>query len=451
MKISVIGAGYLGAVHAACMARIGHEVCAYDTDEGRIQKLSSGGSPFYEPGFDELLADALDSGRLRFTARSEEAVADATVHFVCVGTPQMPGSTAADVWYVDSAMRSVAANANCDGLIVGKSMVPVGTAQRLASELTATGSDGARLDVAWNPEFLREGKAIADTLRPDRLVFGVTSKQAEDTLIQVYGSLIDEGVPYLTADLATAEMVKVASNSFLATKISFINAIAEVCDAVGADVVKLADALGYDDRIGRRYLNAGLGFGGGCLPKDIRAFSARAGELGVSELFQFLHEVDKVNIRRREKAVAVACALVDGDFLGKSIAVLGAAFKPDSDDVRDSPALNVAAAKHLRGADVRVHDPKAVGNARATFPTLTYAAIAEEACRDVDLVVLATEWQEYFDIDPRSFRSVVRTPRLLDTRNALDREQWSAAGWDMHALGRGALPAARRRDQADVR
>jgi UDPglucose 6-dehydrogenase len=450
MKISVIGTGYLGAVHAACMARLGHEVCAYDTDAAKIEKLSAGSSPFYEPGFDELLADVLATGQLRFTSRADEAVSDATVHFVCVGTPQMAGSNAADVRYVDSAVRTIAANAKCDGLIVGKSTVPVGTAQRLVSELAVNDPAGPRLELAWSPEFLREGKAIADTLRPDRLVFGVTSERAENALLEVYRSIIDGGTPYLTADLATAEMVKVASNSFLATKISFINAIAEVCEAVGADVVKLADALGYDDRIGRRFLNAGLGFGGGCLPKDIRAFSARAGELGVGESLRFLHEVDKVNIRRREKAVAVACALVDGDFLGKSIAVLGAAFKPDSDDVRDSPALNVAAAMHLKGADVRVHDPKAVENAMARFPTLTYTAVAEDACRDVDLVMLATEWQQYLDIDPVSFRSIVRLPRLLDTRNALDHERWSAAGWDVHALGRGTLMPDLQNHQADA-
>jgi len=295
--------------------------------------------------------------------------------------------------------------------------------------------------VAWNPEFLREGKAIQDTLHPDRLVFGVTSEHAEKVLRQVYGRLIDEGIPYLTTDLPTSEMVKVAANSFLATKISFINAMAEVCELVNADVVTLARALGYDDRIGSRFLNAGLGFGGGCLPKDIRAFSARAGELGASDSLRFLHEVDKINVRRREKTVSVASALVGGEFLSKNIAVLGAAFKANSDDVRDSPALNVAASMHLRGADVRVHDPKAIANARARFPTLTYCDSVEEACRNVDLVVLATEWEEYCNIDPIAFRSVVRVPRLLDARNAIDREYWSSAGWQVYALGRGRLDA----------
>jgi UDPglucose 6-dehydrogenase len=438
MRMSVIGTGYLGAVHAVCMAHLGHDVVAYDTDASKIDMLSAGSSPFYEPGFDELLGTVLATGRLRFTKSPEEAVSGASVHFVCVGTPQLPGSDAADVQYVDGAFRMVAENADCDGLIVGKSTVPVGTAQRLAAELATS---PLRLELAWNPEFLREGKAIEDTLRPDRLVFGVTSEHAEKTLQEVYGPIIDAGTPHLTSDLATSELVKVAANAFLATKISFINAMAEVCDLVDADVVTLSRALGYDDRIGARFLNAGLGFGGGCLPKDIRAFSARAGELGASHTLRFLHEVDKINIRQREKAVEVARAAVGGEFLGKSIAVLGAAFKPNSDDVRDSPALNVAAAMHLKGADVRVHDPKAIENARARFPTLGYFDSAEAACRNADLIVLATEWEEYCTIDPVAFRSVVREPRLLDTRNAIDRQYWTDAGWQMFGLGRGGPKA----------
>ncbi len=440
MRMSVIGTGYLGAVHAACMAHIGHEVVAYDTDAAKIAALATGKSPFYEPGFDELLTEVLGTGRLRFTQSVAEAVSGASVHFVCVGTPQSSGSDAANVAYVDSAFRSVAVNADVDGLIVGKSTVPVGTAQRLAAEVAATSSPH-RLEVAWNPEFLREGKAIEDTLQPDRLVFGVTSEYAEKTLQEVYGSLLDAGTPHLTADLPTSELVKVAANAFLATKISFINAMAEVCEIVDADVVTLSRALGYDDRIGKRFLNAGLGFGGGCLPKDSRAFSARAGELGAADALRFLHEVDPINLRRREKAVSVARNLVGGEFLGKSIAVLGAAFKPNSDDVRDSPALNVAAAMHLKGADVRVHDPKAIDNAKARFPTLGYFATAEDACRNADLIVLATEWDEYCTIDPVAFRSVVKEPRLLDTRNAIDREYWSGAGWQVYSLGRGGLNA----------
>lgn len=441
MRMSVTGTGYLGAVHAACMARLGHDVVAYDTDASKIAMLSAARSPFFEPEFDELLAEMLDTGRLRFTHSAPEALSEAAVHFICVGTPQLPGSDAADVRYVDAAFATVFAHANCDGLVVGKSTVPVGTAQRLSAQASALYSPHA-LEIAWNPEFLREGMAIQDTLHPDRLVFGVITETAEKVLHEVYRGLIDAGTPYVTTDLQTAEMVKVAANSFLATKISFINAMAEVCEAADADVVTLARALGHDDRIGPRFLKPGLGFGGGCLPKDIRAFSARAGELGTSQALAFLHEVDKINIRRRERAVSLASALIGGDFLGKSIGVLGAAFKPNSDDVRDSPALNVAAAMHLKGADVRVHDPKAIANARTRFPTLTYCDTVEDACRNVDLVVLATEWDEYCSIDPIPFRSIVRVPRLLDTRNAVDSQEWSDAGWSVYALGRGVIDTA---------
>ena len=441
MKISVIGTGYLGAVHAACMAKIGHDVVAFDTNSARIEALSNARAPFYEPALDELLSEVLSTGRLRFTNSAEDAISDAAMHFVCVGTPQLPGSDAADLKYVDSAVQLVVDHANCDSLIVGKSTVPVGTAQRLQAIVSSSPNE-SRLEMSWNPEFLREGTAIEDTLRPDRLVFGVVSEYGEKLLMDVYSSIIEGGVPYITTNLPTSEMVKVAANSFLATKISFINAMAEICEIADADVVTLSRALGHDDRIGRRFLNAGLGFGGGCLPKDIRAFGARAGELGASDAVGFLREVDKINMRRREKAVSVAARLVGGSFLGVNVAVLGAAFKPDSDDVRDSPALNVAAAIHLKGASVRVHDPKAGVNARSQFPTLTYCDTVTTACSNADLVVLATEWEEYRTIDPASFRSLVRQPRLLDTRNVVDREYWTSAGWQVYALGRGTLNLA---------
>jgi UDPglucose 6-dehydrogenase len=439
MRLSVIGTGYLGTVHAACMARLGHEVAAHDVDQAKIAALSAGTAPFYEPGLDDLLTTELSSGRLRFTSSAADAIRGAAMHFICVGTPQCASSPAADLQYVEAAIAAVTEYADRPGLIVGKSTVPVGTAQRLA-ETIAQQPGSHHLELAWNPEFLREGKAVDDTLRPDRLVFGVgqqNSETAEKALREVYAAVIDAGTPHLTMDFATAELVKVAANSFLATKISFINAMAEICEAAGADVVSLSNALGYDERIGRRYLHAGLGFGGGCLPKDIRAFSARAGELGATSALTFLHEVDKINARRREKAVSVAAALLNEDFLDKRIAVLGAAFKPDSDDVRDSPALNVAASMHLRGADVRVHDPKAIANARARFPTLTYCDQIDDACRGVDLVVLATEWEVYRALDPSALRAVVRTPRVLDARHALDIGYWQAAGWTVGTLGRG--------------
>lgn len=436
MRMSVIGTGYLGAVHAACMASLGHQVVGYDTDLTKVEALSQAVSPFFEPEFEDLLKSALASGNLRFTSSAEDAIRGAEVHFICVGTPQQSGSDAADLSYVESAMQLIADFADGDGLVVGKSTVPVGTAQRLADTLSA---QTPGLEVAWNPEFLREGTAVKDTLHPDRLVFGVSSEDAEKTLLAVYGKTIEEGTPYITTDLATAEMVKVAANAFLATKISFINAMAEVCEVANADIVTLSQALGYDPRIGSRFLKAGLGFGGGCLPKDIRSFSARAGELGASDALTFLREVDKINMRRRDKVISIAGVMLGDDFLSHRIAVLGAAFKPNSDDVRDSPALNVAAAMHLKGAAVRVHDPKAIANARKQFPTLTYCSSVEDACRDTDLVVLATEWDEYRNIDPYVLSGVVRRPRLLDARNAVDHEFWSNAGWQVYGLGRGAL------------
>lgn len=441
LRLSVLGAGYLGAIHATCMAYLGHVVKVFDIDAAKIEMLARGQPPFYEPGFADLLGATLATDRLTFAASAEEATQDAEVHFICVGTPQQQGSDAADLRYVESAFQAIVSKATRPSVIVGKSTVPVGTAGRLAGALSGEGSP-LRLEVAWNPEFLREGTAIEDTLVPDRLVFGVESETSEKALLQVYKPLIEKGIPYVTTDLATSEMVKVAANSFLATKISFINAMAEICEVASADVVTLSRALAYDERIGGRFLNAGLGFGGGCLPKDIRAFSARAGELGAADAVSFLREIDKINLRRRERVVSVVGSIVAGDFLGKRIAVLGAAFKPNSDDVRDSPALSVAAAMHLKGASVRVHDPQAIENARKMYPTLTYCQSVEDTCCDADLIVLATEWEQYKQIDPTTFIDVVREPVLVDARNALEHTRWSEAGWRVHALGRGNLAAS---------
>jgi UDPglucose 6-dehydrogenase len=428
MRITVIGTGYLGAVHAACMADLGHDVLGVDVDPTKIEILAAGRTPFYEPGLSDVLARNVNAGRLRFTTSLSEAAEFGDVHFVCVGTPQQRGSYAADLRHVHAVIDGLAPHLTRKTLVVGKSTVPVGTAAELATRLPEVA------ELAWNPEFLREGFAVEDTLRPDRLVVGVTSSEADQTLREVYAQLLEAGVPYISTDLATAELVKVSANAFLATKISFINAIADVCDATGADVVTLADALGHDTRIGRRFLSAGLGFGGGCLPKDIRAFLARGEELGVS--LDFLKEVDEINMRRRERVVELTRELVGGSFLGATVAVLGAAFKPDSDDVRDSPALNVAAAIQLRGAQVRVHDPEALDNARALFPSLDYAREVAKACEGADVVLHLTEWQEYRELDPAQVAQVVRHPRILDGRNVLALDRWRDAGWTARGLGR---------------
>ena len=436
MKISVVGCGYLGAVHAASMAQIGHDVVGIDVDVAKIEALQLGKAPFYEPGFDELLAKTLGSGRLSFSTEFADA-ADAQVHFVCVGTPQKPREYAADLRYVEAAIQSLLPVLQPGALVVGKSTVPVGTAGRLA-ELVENKVPGAML--AWNPEFLREGFAVQDTLHPDRLVYGLPegddAERAHRLLDEVYATIVADGTPKVVTDYTTAEMVKTAANSFLATKISFINAMAELCEATGADVKQLADAIGYDDRIGRKFLNAGLGFGGGCLPKDIRAFMARAGELGADQALTFLREVDNINMRRRIRMVELAREVCDGSLLGKRIAVLGAAFKPDSDDIRDSPALNVAAQLQLQGANVRVTDPAAVENCRRTWPQLDYADSPEDAAERADAVLLLTEWKQYRELDPVRFGRVVAQKRVLDGRNALDRERWEAAGWSYRALGR---------------
>ena len=434
MRITVIGTGYLGAVHAACMAEIGHDVLGVDTDVSKITALGEGRAPFFEPELEDILLRAVGSGKLRFGTSLAEAGQFGDVHFICVGTPQLPGASGADLSHIEAVVDGLAPHLTRGCLMAGKSTVPVGTAARLAARIAELARPAAA-ELAWNPEFLREGFAVQDTLRPDRIVVGSTSDAADATLRAVYAPVLDAGTPYIATDLATAELVKVAANAFLATKISFINAVANVCDAAGADVMTLADALGQDTRIGRRFLSAGLGFGGGCLSKDIRAFLARADELGVGDSLQFLREVDKINVARRGLAVQVARELVGGSFTGRNVAVLGAAFKPDTDDVRDSPALSVAAAIQAEGAVVRVHDPRASYNARKVCPALDYAAEAVKACEAADVVLHLTEWREYREIDPVQLKSVVREPRLLDGRNVLPLDEWRAAGWTARTLG----------------
>ncbi|MFF4187993.1 UDP-glucose dehydrogenase family protein [Streptomyces sp. NPDC001691] len=436
LKITVIGTGYLGATHAAAMAELGFEVLGLDVVPEKIEMLGRGRVPMYEPGLEELLQKHVagiegSSGRLRFTTSWEEVGAFGDVHFVCVNTPQKHGEYACDMSFVDAAFGSLAPHLTDGALVVGKSTVPVGSAARLAAALP----EGVEL--AWNPEFLREGFAVDDTLHPDRIVVGVESERAEKLLREVYAGPVAEGSPFVVTDFPTAELVKTAANSFLATKISFINAMAEVCEAADGDVVKLAEAIGHDERIGKKFLRAGIGFGGGCLPKDIRAFMARAGELGADQALTFLREVDSVNMRRRGHMVELAREAVGGEtFLGKRVAVLGATFKPDSDDVRDSPALNVAGQIHLQGGQVTVYDPKGMDNARRVFPTLGYAPSAHEAVRGADVVLHLTEWREFRDLDPAELAKAAATRIILDGRNALDPVKWREAGWTYRAMGR---------------
>ncbi|MFB8775654.1 UDP-glucose dehydrogenase family protein [Streptomyces broussonetiae] len=442
LKITVIGTGYLGATHAAAMAELGFEVLGLDVVPEKIKMLQRGEVPMYEPGLEELLRRHVAgiegaSGRLRFTTDYAEVAAFGDVHFVCVNTPQRHGEYACDMSYVEAAFASLAPHLTGPALVVGKSTVPVGSADRLAAYLAEHAPAGADAELAWNPEFLREGFAVKDTLHPDRIVAGVRSERAEKLLREVYATPIEEGSPFVVTDFPTAELVKTSANSFLATKISFINAMAEVCEAAGGDVAKLAEAIGHDDRIGKKFLRAGIGFGGGCLPKDIRAFMARAGELGADQALTFLREIDSINMRQRGQMVELARqALGGGPFLGKRVAVLGATFKPDSDDVRDSPALNVAGQIHLQGGQVTVYDPKGMENARRIFPTLGYADTALDAVRGADVVLHLTEWREFRELDPAALGEVAAARVVLDGRNALDPEQWRRAGWTYRAMGR---------------
>jgi UDPglucose 6-dehydrogenase len=421
------------------MAELGHEVIGVDVDTAKLEKLAAGEVPFYEPGLDKVLKANVDAGRVRFTTSYEEAAEFADIHFIGVATPQKRGEFAADLTYVDSVVTKLAPLLTRPSVIFGKSTVPVGTAARLNAIVRRLAPVGDGAEVAWNPEFLREGFAVKDTLHPDRIVLGVDVDRpgrAEAVAREVYSTILEEGVPFVVTDLETSELVKTAANAFLATKISFINAMAEVCEAAGADVSELADAIGYDARIGRRFLNAGIGFGGGCLPKDIRAFMARAGELGANQALTFLREVDSINMRRRAKMMEMTREATGGSLIGARVAVLGAAFKPDSDDIRDSPALNIAGQIQLQGASVSVYDPKAIENSRRLFPTLDYASDVDQACRGADVTLVLTEWEEFRRLEPSDLDSIVRHRRIIDGRNCLDQAKWRSAGWDYRGMGR---------------
>ena len=434
-RISVIGTGYLGVTHAACMASVGHDVVALDVDENKVTSLAAGIVPFHEPGLPELLQESLAAGKIHFTTSWDDVAAEADVHFLCVGTPQSPESPAADLSQIKSAVQSLAPLLTKPCLVVGKSTVPVGTAKWISEYLVANSPAGQDVHLVWNPEFLREGFAVEDTLHPDRIVLGVKSDSDVQALTDIYATALEGSTPLVVTDYATAELVKVAANAFLATKISFINAFAYLADEVGADVGTLADAIGHDTRIGRRFLNAGIGFGGGCLPKDIRALQARADELGLSEHFEFLKNMDEVNKSRRDYVVELATRNL-GSLNGKTIAILGAAFKPDSDDIRDSPALDIAVMLAKAGANIRLHDPVALPQVRTRNLPIHAIDNVEEVFDGADLVLHLTEWKLYRELDPKIIGEKVAQKRIIDGRNCLDLNLWKNAGWQVTYLGK---------------
>jgi UDPglucose 6-dehydrogenase len=440
--ISVLGTGYLGATHAACLTALGHQVVGVDVDSDRLSRLSRGKAPFHEPRLDDLLGAGVRSGRLRFTDDVREA-ARADVHFVCVGTPQLADADGTDLTALWSVVDDLAAHLHLPCLVVGKSTVPVGTAARVRDRLHRSAPAGADVGLAWNPEFLREGHAVEDSLRPDRLVLGVESDRDEALLRDVYAEPIAAGVPVIPTDLATAELAKVSANSMLAARVSLVNLLAEVCERSGADIAQLTAVLGSDPRIGDRFLSPGLGYGGGCLPKDTRAFAARASELGLGDPARLLGEVDRVNLRQRTRTTDLALDLLGGDATGRTVAVLGAAFKAGSDDIRDSPALDVARRLSARGAQVRVYDPRAGENVRRTTPELQVVTDAVDACTGADLVLVLTDWPEFAALDPDDLAPVVRRRCVLDARLLLDDRRWTSSGWEVRSLGRGRTEAGR--------
>jgi UDPglucose 6-dehydrogenase len=449
-RLTFLGTGYLGATYAICFAELGYEVIGYDVDHAKIAKLAGGEVPFHEPGLDELLRRNLAAGRLQFTTDMARTAEFGDVHFICVGTPQRAdGSMGADLTYVEASVTSLAQHLTRKALIVGKSTVPVGTAEWVSQLVGKYAPADLGVEVAWSPEFLQEGYAVEDVLRPNRIVVGVKSEWSNAMLYAAHKGVFDlaatedREVPVVVTDFATAELVKVAANAFLATKISFINAMAEVCEVAGGDVTQLSRAIGYDPRIGNRFLQAGVGFGGGCLPKDIRAFQARAQELGAGEALRFLHEVDLINLRRRTRVLSLAAELLDRkagpagpDLSGTRVAVLGATFKPNSDDVRDAPALAVATMLHKAGADVRVYDPEGMENAARALPDVAYEKGIADAVRGADLVCVLTEWADFRNADPAVLGELVSARRVIDGRNCLDGALWTQAGWDYRGMGR---------------
>ncbi|MFD0213532.1 UDP-glucose dehydrogenase family protein [Streptomyces hirsutus] len=437
MRVSVIGCGHLGIPHAAAMAELGHEVIGVDVDQTKVDRLNAGECPIYEPGLPELLARHTASGRLRFTTDIRDAADFAELHFIGVGTSIDADGRSYDTGQVYGAIRQLAPHLTRTCTIVGKSTVTVGTTSQVTALAQRLAPVGTGVDVVWNPEFLREGHAVEDTLRPDRLIAGLTTAEAEKTIRAVYAPILDAGVPLFVCDPQTAELAKGAANTFLGLKISYINAVADMCEAAGGDISQIVEILGIDPRIGSGSMRPGIGYGGGCLPKDIRAFTASARQLGATEAATLLRAAEKLNETRTDIAMdLIARALGDRLIKGARVTVWGAAFKPGTNDVRESPALALAQALQQAGGTVTVHDPQAVATAVIRNPEFDYTDDLPASLDGADLVVLATEWPEYGQADPGVLVGRPTTPLLADCRTTLDPEPWRAAGWTVQQLGR---------------
>ena len=436
VKISVVGTGHVGLTTAACLAHIGHEVLGVDDDAEKIAQIERGEAPFHEPGLSELVAEGLDTGRLRVSTSTAEAAAHAEVVFVCVGTPTLP-SGEADLAQVERVGRAVAANLHGYAVVVEKSTVPVETGVWLQEIMDQERNGHGEFDVASNPEFLREGQAVRDALEPDRIVVGADSERALERLREVYRPIIDStGCPFVTTDLATAELIKHSSNAFLATKISFINQVAEICERTGADVEEVAHAMGLDARIGPSFLRAGIGYGGECFPKDVRAYRYKADQLGVD--FGILREIEQVNAGRVE-AFVEKIRTVAGGLSGRRVGLWGLSFKPETDDLRNAPAVEVARTLLDEGAAIVAHDPAAMTAVKRLLPEIGLASTPYDAARDAECLVICTEWPEYAAADLERLRGEMASAVVVDGRNVFRPRDMAAAGFVYASIGRATV------------
>ena len=434
MNVVMIGSGYVGLVSGACFAEFGADVTCVDVDAGKIERLQRGEVPIYEPGLDALMAGNVAAGRLRFTTELSPAVGEADLVFIAVGTPTRRGDGHADLSYVYAAARDVAKHLQGYTVIVDKSTVPVGTARQVARIVREERPD-ADFDVASNPEFLREGAAISDFMRPDRVVIGVESPRAEALLRELYRPLNLIETPILATGLESAELIKYASNAFLATKISFINEISTLCEAVGADVHAVARGMGLDGRIGRKFLHPGPGYGGSCFPKDTLALVRIAQEHGVSS--RIVEAVVEVNAAQKARMLKKIRAALGGNEAGKTIAVLGLTFKPETDDMRDAPALAILPTLLEKGAVVRAHDPQGVEEAKKVLPSgIDYRADIYETLTGADAVVLLTEWNAYRGLDLARVKALMRGDVFVDLRNVYEPRRMREAGFRYDSVGR---------------